>query len=196
MSKAMFNRTTALAIALVVPLFYGVASASVTNITINDLTDTLSVTGPGVYNCVNSSETCRQAGAADFPFGTFHGGDPTIGTYKFNIFDDASRTHLSDTLTFFIGFGGFGVIGLQNLVFISDLDNGSALTPLIPDVSDILPHSILDVIEDGTVQTVLTVTSGNDILNIGFQSDVPEPASLTVLGLGLAGLGAIRRRRT
>jgi hypothetical protein len=40
-----------------------------------------------------------------------------------------------------------------------------------------------------------TMSCGNDVINGDFSHDVPEPASLSLLSLGLIGLGVIRRRK-
>ena len=48
--------------------------------------------------------------------------------------------------------------------------------------------------EDGTLQNVNAFLSLPDNITIQIQSDVPEPASLALVGLGLFGVAALRRK--
>ena len=117
----------------------------------------------------------------------------------FNIYDPGGVV-LSDTLVIsFLGTTPDGGNFSSNfnmrvdVTFVSDTE-GVTLQPLVP------PSNGFNVIETGAFQSLDSLIEGtipSSGFSLSFLSDVeriPEPSTITMLGLALAGLAAVRRR--
>ncbi|MGB5606446.1 MAG: PEP-CTERM sorting domain-containing protein, partial [Gammaproteobacteria bacterium] len=94
-------------------------------------------------------------------------------------------------------FDGMDLIGDKEITFDSDgtanLSDDANFAPLTM-IS--IETSILLLADDNGVDGVATASLGSFTQNFSQERvQVPEPASLALLGLGLAGLGFTRRRR-
>jgi hypothetical protein len=76
--------------------------------------------------------------------------------------------------------------GTARIVFLSDNDGLTNFSSAVASAT---------IVEDGTLQFVGSYMNNNlQRVDLFVQSEIPEPASFALIGLGLAGLGYSRRK--
>ena len=96
---------------------------------------------------------------------------------------------ISDTIGLLVQPGD--TAGTTSIRFGFQSDAESPLPPPTP-----FPGAtVMTITETGGFQQIYSSTSGDFSFTIQFASDAPEPATLALLGIGLAGIGFARRRK-
>jgi hypothetical protein len=121
------------------------------------------------------------------------------GVFNFNFIDSSegeTAANPGDTLSVAISahtpaFQGDNANTSIDMHFRSGPLNDTTVTALLNAVSINEDNGMIDL----TSFLGPAFTGGSSDFNIRAQSDIPEPVSIALLGVGLAGLGVIRRRR-
>jgi len=160
-----------------------IGSAVAAPISMNQtVTATKTITGDKAYSFIFDINSDFKAGLTELTTGmlTFRLSDPSGGNEKFNILLGADATAQSFTKD------GHNHVNNGRNVSLHTVELGS--------------DALADLNADGLLKIMLTVNAGGNYVFEGMTllaegERIPEPFSLALIGIALAGFGAARRRK-